>query len=266
MRKVIAAVLNDLLRASLVIAIAFSHIAVANQETVRIAQIALLKSVIINQELISEYSMPTDTTPPGNIVIVGGGSAGWMTASLLLNSLGEIGSKITLIESSRISAIGVGEGTTPLFKRFLDHMNISEEEFMSSCKATYKLGINFPGWTNSEEFNTYFHPFAAPGYSQYEQQFSSNCNLRRKGETADTNPGDFFFNAEMAEQRKAPVGPPPCDSSKMDYAYHFDTMLLADFLKKRCLEQGRNISLEQAGCCVQRLLRMAVVRRDLDTA
>ncbi len=163
-----------------------------------------------------------------------------MAASVFLRSFGKYGSKITLIESSNISTIGVGEGTTPLFKKFLNFPGIPEEQFMSACNATYKLGINFPGSTNSEEFNTYFHPFASPGYRQYDQQFFNNCNLRRKGETANTDPGDFFFNTELAEQRKAPVGPPPCDSSKMDYAYHFDTRLLVDFLKKPCLDQGIN--------------------------
>ncbi len=68
--------------------------------------------------------MPNDKTPPENIVIVGGGSAGWMAASVFLRSLGKNGSKITLIESSNISTIGVGEGTTPLFKKFLNFLAI----------------------------------------------------------------------------------------------------------------------------------------------
>jgi len=182
--------------------------------------------------------MSTFKTPPENIVIVGGGSAGWMAASVFLRSLGNSGSKITLIESSNISTIGVGEGTTPLFKKFLRYLGIPEEEFMSACNATYKHGINFPGWTNSEEFNTYFHPFASPAYSQYDERFFNNCNLRRHGGTANTDPADFFFNAELAEQRKAPVGPPSCDADKVGYAYHFDAGLLADFLKKRSLDQG----------------------------
>lgn len=177
---------------------------------------------------------------PKHILIVGGGSAGWMTASLLLRSLGNIGCKVTLVESSNISTIGVGEGTTPLFKRFLNFLGISESGFMSSCKATIKAGINFPGWTGSDEFPSYFHPFAAPGYSQYDQQFFNHCDLRRKGVMVDTDPGNYFFNAELAAQRKAPSGPPPCDSRKIDYAYHFDTGLLADFLKQRCLSQGIN--------------------------
>jgi len=182
--------------------------------------------------------MSTNTSPPGKTLIVGGGSAGWMTASTFLRSLGSAGGKITLIESSNIGPIGVGEGTTPLFKRFLNFHGIPEQEFMSACNATFKHGINFPGWANSEEFHSYFHPFAAPAYSQFEQQFFNNCNLRRRGEAASTDPGDFFFNAELAAQRKAPFGPPPCDSGKIDYAYHFDTALLADFLKQRCLDRG----------------------------
>jgi len=184
--------------------------------------------------------MQTNNSPPENILIVGGGSAGWMTASVFLRSLGQAGSNITLIESSHIPTIAVGEGTTPLFKRLLNFLHASEVEFMSACKATYKHGINFPGWTNSEEFHAYFHPFVARDYNQYEREFFDNCDARRKGEPANTDPSDFFFNAELAGQRKAPVGPPPYDSSKMDYAYHFDTALLVEFLKKRCLEEGIN--------------------------
>jgi len=182
------------------------------------------------------YRGPT----PEHILIVGGGSAGWMTASLLLHSLGNTGSKITLIESSNISTIGVGEGTTPLFKRFLNFLGISESEFITSCNATIKAGINFPGWTGMDEFAVYFHPFGAPGYSQFDQQFFNLCDRRRRGEMADTDPGHYFFNAELAAQRKAPAGPPPCDSTKIDYAYHFDTGLLADYLKQRCLTLGIN--------------------------
>ncbi len=190
--------------------------------------------------------------PPENIVIVGGGSAGWMAASIFLRTFGKQGSKITLIESGNIPTIGVGEGTTPLFKKFLRVLGISEQEFMATCNATFKLGISFPGWTNSEEFGTYFHPFAASGYSQYNQEFFSNCDLRRSGEMASTDPAHFFFNAEMAEQRKAPFGPPPCDSSKMDYAYHFDTVLLAEYMKNRCLDQGINYVVDDVQEVIQK--------------
>lgn len=182
--------------------------------------------------------MTANTSPPEKIVIVGGGSAGWMAASVFLRSFGRQGSDITLIESSNVPTIGVGEGTTPLFRRFLYFVGIPEAEFMSACHATYKHGINFPGWTNSEEFHTYFHPFNTPDYTQYDENFFQNCNLRRKGQPANTDPEDFFFGAEMARQRKSPAGPPPCNPNRVGYAYHFDAGLLAEFLKQRAIEQG----------------------------
>jgi hypothetical protein len=137
-----------------------------------------------------------------------------------------------------VPTIGVGEGTTPLFKRFLKFLEVPEEEFMAAARATYKHGINFPGWTGSSEFAAYFHPFAAPGYNEHEQAFFTRCDARRRGEPGPTDPAGYFFNAELSRQCKAPVGPPPCDSSRMDYAYHFDTAFLAEFLKKRCLDAG----------------------------
>lgn len=184
--------------------------------------------------------MQSNPSPPGKVLIVGGGSAGWMTASILSRSLGQAGSDITLIESANVATIGVGEGTTPLFRRFLKFLQVSEEEFMVAARATYKLGINFPGWTGSDEYHSYFHPFAAPGYNDYEQRFFSNCDARRRGEPASTDPSDYFFNAELSRQAKAPVGPLPGNSGRMDYAYHFDTAYLADFLKERCLADGIN--------------------------
>lgn len=182
--------------------------------------------------------MQSNGSPPGHIVIAGGGSAGWMTASILLRSLGLAGSKITLIESPNIPTIGVGEGTTPLFKRFLKFLGVSEEEFMGACKATYKHGIEFPGWTGRKQFESYFHPFAAPSYRHFEQQFFSNCDRRRKGEYADTDPSNFFFNSELAKQCKAPVSGQSRNTENLDYAYHFDTAFLAEFLKQRCIAGG----------------------------
>ncbi|NKB37910.1 MAG: tryptophan 7-halogenase [Gammaproteobacteria bacterium] len=182
----------------------------------------------------------TQGKPPENILIVGGGSAGWMCASVFLNTMGKAGSRITLIESPNIPSIGVGEGTTPLFKRFLNFVGISEEELIRHCKASYKLGIKFPGWTNSEEFPSYFHPFTSPGLTQFEDDFFSYCDRRRQRENLNTDPGDFFFNAALASLSKAPLGPPPCDAGKLEYAYHFDTALVADYLKQRCIDLGIN--------------------------
>jgi len=184
--------------------------------------------------------MLSNGIPPRRVVIAGGGSAGWMTAIIFLHSLGRAGSRITLVESPDIPTIGVGEGTTPLFKRFLKFLGISEQEFMGACKATFKHGIEFPGWTGREEFASYFHPFASPAYRQFEQQFFANCDQRRKGGRADTNPASFFFNAELARQCKAPVSAQSHGTENMDYAYHFDTAFLAEFLKQKCIAGGIN--------------------------
>jgi len=183
--------------------------------------------------------MTTDTHPPGHIVIVGGGTAGWIAASILMHSLGKYGSKITLIESSNIPTIGVGEGTTPLFKQLLHYLDIPEKEFMSKCNATYKHGISFPDWAvDNGKFTGYFHPFNSPGYNQYDHDFFNMCNKRRNKHHVDTDPSSYFFGAELAKQGKAPVGPAPLNSDHIGYAYHFDAGLLAELLKTRCLNKG----------------------------
>ena len=85
-----------------------------------------------------------------HIVVLGGGSAGWITACLLHRELARRGAAVTLIESSEIGIIGVGEGSTPQLKAFFDHLGIAESEWMPACDATYKLGIRFAGWSGRE--------------------------------------------------------------------------------------------------------------------
>ena len=85
--------------------------------------------------------------PPRSVVILGGGTAGWMTANLLHKGWAESGTHISLIESSAIGIIGVGEGSTPQLKAFFDALGIAEEEWMPRCNATYKAGIEFTGWS-----------------------------------------------------------------------------------------------------------------------
>ena len=78
-----------------------------------------------------------------NIVILGGGTAGWMTANLLQKKWRQRGIQISVVESPDIGIIGVGEGSTPLLKEFFDSLEISESEWMPQCNATYKNGISF---------------------------------------------------------------------------------------------------------------------------
>ncbi|TLZ33191.1 MAG: tryptophan 7-halogenase, partial [Gammaproteobacteria bacterium] len=99
--------------------------------------------------------------PVRRIVIVGGGTAGWMTALILARSLIERGVEITLLESPTVGIIGVGEGSTPWLRGFFDSLGLEESEWMPACHATYKCGIRFDGWSTKPGFESYFHPFAS---------------------------------------------------------------------------------------------------------
>ena len=92
-----------------------------------------------------------------SIVILGGGTAGWMTANKLIASWPHC--KVTLIESEDIGIIGVGEGSTPYLKAFFTEIGLNEQEWMPACSATYKVGIEFKNWSQGLEKNSYFHPF-----------------------------------------------------------------------------------------------------------
>ena len=105
---------------------------------------------------------PTSIPPTiRKIVIVGGGSAGWMTAMILANGLIRHGIEISVLESPMVGIIGVGEGSTPWLRGFFDSLGIEESEWMPECNATYKCGITFDGWSTKPGFESYFHPFAS---------------------------------------------------------------------------------------------------------
>src|SRR5579859_122235 len=98
-----------------------------------------------------------------NIVIVGGGTAGWMTAAFLSRILAAQvpgGAQITLIESEEIGIIGVGEGTFPTVRNTLAAIGIDEKHFIRAAQATFKQGISFVDWQAKN--TAYFHPFSAP--------------------------------------------------------------------------------------------------------
>src|SRR5690606_14801801 len=96
---------------------------------------------------------------PQKIIIVGGGTAGWMTANLILSRWRDV--DICLLESSDIGIVGVGEGSTPHLKLFFEELGIPESEWMPRCNATYKNGIYFSGWSTIPGYEEYFHPFPA---------------------------------------------------------------------------------------------------------
>src|SRR6202007_2340000 len=128
---------------------------------------------------------PADTVHSGpapaglkRILIVGGGSAGWMTALILARAFISRGVAITVLESPTVPTIGVGEGSTPWLRGFFDSLGIEESEWMPECHATYKCGITFAGWSTKPGFESYFHPFASMLDNLTMTQFVHNANAR----------------------------------------------------------------------------------------
>lgn len=175
-------------------------------------------------------------TAPKHIAIVGGGTAGWMTACLLRQRWAPLGVAVTLVESAEIGTVGVGEGSTPFLRQFFRTLGIAERDWMPACDATFKCGIRFPGWSSAPGYESYVHPFFNEADRELGNQFFTNACLRRRGQAADANPQDFFLAAELARQRRAPhyrsAGP------ATDYAYHFDAGLLGAYLRTHALGLG----------------------------
>lgn len=166
------------------------------------------------------------------IVIVGGGTSGWMAANMLAAELPS--AAITVIETDAVPTIGVGEGSTPFFKAFFERIGIAETEWMPACHATYKTGITFPGWSGEITPNSYFHPFYSEVDSDQVPVFFAACAAKLKGFDCHAHPDDFFVTGHLAQSNKAPLH----DVIKLDYGYHFDAGLLGEFLKKTAIGKG----------------------------
>ena len=168
------------------------------------------------------------TTPRHRFVILGGGTAGWMAACLLAKHWPQ--HQITVIESPDIGIIGVGEGSTPQFKAFFDTLGLSEAEWMPCCNATYKAGIRFDGWSERPGFEHYFHPFQTQLDAFTEPQFAFHTRARRTGRDVWAHPDRFFLPAKLAANRLAPI---TSDNFpfEISYGYHFDAVLVGQFLR-----------------------------------
>lgn len=175
--------------------------------------------------------------PLKKIVIVGGGTAGWMSAVYVAKKWQQYNIDIRIIESDSIGTIGVGEGTTPSIKNFFDAIGIVSNEWMTACNATFKTGIRFIDWSPDSGNESYFHPFYSQLDEYFQHEFSQNINLRHRGFDVHTHPDEFLLANQLAWQSKAPIAPKnlPFDTA---YAYHFDASLLAKYLKEKALSWG----------------------------
>jgi tryptophan halogenase len=171
------------------------------------------------------------------IVIIGGGTAGWMTAAALAQAVDLRRCSIVLIESDDIGTIGVGEATIPTIHWFNQVVGLNEKDFMRETKATFKLGIEFQNWTKPN--HTYFHPFGRYGFAGDGVSFQHRW-LRARLEGLEDNFEDYSLNTVAARSGKFefPAADPRSILSTLGYAYHFDASLYARYLRTRSELKG----------------------------
>lgn len=175
--------------------------------------------------------------PIRSILIVGGGSAGWMTAAALANSLGSA-CDITLVESEAIGTVGVGEATIPPIRYFNQRLGIDEATFVAETSGSYKLGIQFVDWARIGQ--SYFHPFGQHG-AEFDQVPFYHYWMREHLEGRVEGPiDDFSMGWAMAKAGKFahPVPDRRQIQSTFDYAYHFDAGLYAQYLRRYAEARG----------------------------
>lgn len=182
--------------------------------------------------------------PIKNILVVGGGTAGWLTAAFLARTLGTMGEGsvgITLVESSDIAIIGVGEGTFPSIRGTLSALGIDEATFVHACSATFKQGIQFVDWVRAPGaagHAHYFHPFNQPSQRVGGPELLPYWLLGMAG------PDRAFADAVTMQKRVADArhGPKRLSDADylgpMNYAYHFDAGKFAALLARHAQSLG----------------------------
>src|SRR5882762_3684949 len=165
-----------------------------------------------------------------SIAIVGGGTAGWVAASMLARALPGTGIAITLIESPEIGTVGVGEATIPPIIDLLRFLSINEEDFVRHTNATYKLGIKFSDW--KEPGHAYWHPFGTFGAPLNRRPFH-HCWHKARASGMALRFNDYSICAGLADEGKFqfPGGDPDSAASGLPYALHFDAILVARYLR-----------------------------------
>jgi len=172
-----------------------------------------------------------------NIVIVGGGTAGWMTACAVSRYLGRTVCKIVLIESEEIGPIGVGEATIPPITKFINSLGISNADMINATGATFKLGIKFNGW--ARDGDSYLHPFGSFGGPVDGVRFE-NLFLRLAGQRRCREIWRYAPCAVAATEGR--FGPDledaPSENANLPYAFHFDAKRFAGLLRAKAEANG----------------------------
>jgi tryptophan 7-halogenase len=173
-------------------------------------------------------------------VILGGGTAGWMTAAALSRFISPAIAEIVLVESDAIGTVGVGEATIPHIRVFNQLLGLDEQIFMQSTHATYKLGIRFEGW--GEEASRYYHPFGAHGMPINNLAFHHYW-IHAKKTGISVGPFDEYAMANVVAEKErfsCPSDDPAKIESTFSYAYHIDAGAYAALL--RCYSEERGVT------------------------
>ncbi len=189
-----------------------------------------------------------------NIVVLGGGTAGWMTAAYLGKALGPAVT-ITVLEAPTIPKIGVGEATIPnLHKVFFDFLGVAEEEWMRECNASFKMGVRFVNWHTAGAGEARPRPRAAGRPAQLDPLFGilpnhnglplSHYWVRDRLAGATGEPFDYACYAQPPVMDRK-LSPRFMDGSRWaSYAWHFDANLVADFLRRFATQKQGVVHIE----------------------
>jgi len=174
------------------------------------------------------------------IVILGGGTSGWMAAAAFASKALFKDIEITLIESKSIGTIGVGEGSTPYLKTFMKNLGFAESQWMQSCDSTYKTGISFDNWNGP--MSSYFHPFYSALDVKPAEVFFNFANARRRGMSSHIKGDRFFIAGHLANHSLIPKTEKKLPAEQ-EYGYHFDALKLAKLLKEyACKNKVKHIT------------------------
>ena len=175
--------------------------------------------------------------PIQKLVVVGGGTAGWMTAASLARHFRNTPLAITVVESSAIGTIGVGEATIPTIRRFYRDLGMTDADVMNATQATCKLAIRFDGWSATQQ--NFYHPFGLFGQDVRNIPFHQYwLRMHRLG--LSDSIADYSLGIALADAGKftTPSRNPPSSLSIFDWALHFDAARFAALMKRYATDNG----------------------------